>query len=152
MRRGNLTKEEGSSSCGKEIMIAVAMLDSGSAATCLKKIRAEEADGYCFPVHHFLSIVGMCAWADTSRFYGYSTTFTSGRCSSFLPRPSHLSFDLWMIATKGPLGRSYTPNRPSTGRDNLCPGEPSAMPASFLRTTVTRAPGADSGPRAIDRH
>lgn len=65
-----------------------------------------------------------------------------------------------MTATNGPLRRLYTPNRPSTGIFvGACPGAeesgaaaPGSIPASFLATTVTRAPPTDSGPRAIDRH
>lgn len=70
----------------------------------------------------------------------------------------HLSLDLVMTATNGPLRRLYTPNRPSTRilvRTFLV-GEPAAVatsiPASFFATTVTRAPPSDSGPRAMDRH
>lgn len=70
-----------------------------------------------------------------------------------------------MTATNGPLRRSYTPKRPSTGilvavvpveeRESppaAAAAGASSIPASFRATTLTRAPPRDSGPRAIDRH
>jgi len=74
----------------------------------------------------------------------------------------HLSLDLLITATNGPLRRLYMPNRPSTGIFVDVPlvveVEPTAsagsmsIPASFRATTVIRAPPADSGPRAMERH
>lgn len=98
------------------------------------------------------------------RLWGRKFRHAAARPTAAATVPPHLSFDLLMTATNGPLRRSYTPKRPSTGIFvDVVPVEEresspaattgaSSIPASFRATTLTRAPPRDSGPRAIVRH